>query len=269
MEANNYGLLSIEDLMGNQPISIAIAESDDTFLSIIKYVVTKNQHINLVQVSKNGYHFLNYCIHNVLPDVLLISYELDLIDGIQTTAILKRLFPHVKVIILSNHLTLQALTLSIKVGALGFKPKSIFNELDKSPDKSKIEARLMNAIYKVNNGDYHISNLILKDLPITPEFLQARALSAMDDKIFLKTMEQLKLTEKESIVILLYCTNLTKPQIADLLDISTKTLDNHLTHIARKIKSNSTKEMVLQLYRLGIIKTASFNKVNELIVKTE
>lgn len=266
MENNNNGPLSIEDIMLKQPISIAIADNNEALVHVIKNIVAKNKNIELVHTSKNGYNFLNYCIHNLLPDVLIISYELDIIDGIQTTTILKKLFPNVKVIMISNFLTLQALTLSIKAGALGFKPRSIFIELDKSPEKSKIESRLINTIYKVNNGDYHISNLILKDLPITPELLQTRSLYANDDKIFKQTMEQLNLTEKESIIILLYCTNLTKAQIADLIDISVKTIDNHLTNIAKKIKSHSTKEMVLQLYRLGIIKTASFNKVNELII---
>jgi DNA-binding NarL/FixJ family response regulator len=266
MENNVYSPLSIEALILKQPITIAIADSSDIFIDTLRKILGKNPEIEIVHTSKNGYNFLNYCVHNLLPDVLIISYELDLIDGVQTTTILRKLFPNVKVLMISNFLTLQALSLSIKAGALGFKPRSIFTELEKSSEKNKIESRLIGTIYKVNNGDYHISSLILKDLPITPELLQTRTLYANDEKIFKQTMEQLNLTEKESIVILLYCTNLTKAQIADLIDISVKTLDNHLTNIAKKIKSHSTKEMVLQLYRLGIIKTASFNKVNELII---
>lgn len=269
MEANISGFLSIDDLIGKQTLSVALAETEDKYVLAIKSVLEKNQNVNLVNVSKNGYAILNYCMHNNLPNVILISYELDLIDGIQTTTILKRLFPEVRIIILSSHVTLQALLLSIKVGALGFKPKCIFNDSERNAFKQTLETRLLSSIYKVNNGDYHISNLIFKDLKITPEFIQARALEKIGNKEFNDVITKLNLTEKEVLIILLYCTNLTKLQIADILDISVKTIDNHLTKIARKIKSNSTKDMVLQLYRLGIIKTASFDKMNELIINRE
>jgi DNA-binding NarL/FixJ family response regulator len=266
MEANISGFLSVDDLMDKYSISVALAETDEKYISAIKSILEKNQTINLVNISKNGYCILDYCLHNDLPDVLLISYELDLIDGIQTTTILKKIFPEIKIIILSNYVTLQSLMLSIKVGALGFKPKSIFKDDEKNLIKKGIEARLTNSIYKVNNGDYYISNLIFKDLLITPEFIQARALADINSKEFNKIITQLNITDKEVVITLMYCTNLTKPQIADLLGISVKTLDNHLTKIARKINSNSTKDLVLQLYRLGIIKTASYNKINELII---
>ena len=261
---NTKSLFSISSLLANSPITIAIADSNQKVINGIEHIVEKFDGGIVISTFTNGYQLLKYCQNNNLPDVFIISYELDVIDGIQTTTILKRLYPEVKIMIISEYTTLTALTTSISAGALGFVPKNMVDEYNKNVNKDLHKYNFHLAIKRVTNGDYYFSKMLFQNQTITPELLNSRTIATISLKELKTVTQELKLTEKEITVLLMYCTNLTKLQITELISISLKTLDNHITHISRKINTNCTKDMLMQLYRLGIVQTAKYNKYNEL-----
>lgn len=261
---NPRNILSISSLLANKPITIAIAESNQKLLNKIEKILEQFDDCIVVSTFSDGYKLLKYCQTNILPDIFIIAYELEVIDGIQTTTILKRLYPDVKIIIVSEYTTLTALTTSISAGALGFVPKKSVEEYSNNINRDIHKYNFHLSIKRVSNGDYYFSKMSFQNQTITPEILNSRTIATISLKELQTVTQELKLTEKEVTVLLMYCTNLTKLQITELISISLKTLDNHITHISRKINTNCTKDMLLQLYRLGIVQTAKYNKYNEL-----
>jgi DNA-binding NarL/FixJ family response regulator len=144
------------------------------------------------------------------------------IRGIEATREIKSVHPQIKILILTMHKRKEYLYHCLSAGAEGYLLKE------------DADTELYAAIKKVQEGGVYISPILSEDL--TDDFVQ---MCRGDLKI-----PSDKLTSREREVVKLIAEGKKNREIADLLCISIRTVENHRANIMRKLKLKNTSELV-------------------------
>lgn len=205
---------------------IKVALVDDN--SFLRHTVLEKlqffDDISCKFVAENGRDLLAKMDKNQTIELILMDIEMPLMNGIEATAEIKRLYPHVKVIIQTVFDTDENIFKAIKAGADGYLLKEI------SPDE------LHKAIIDtLNGGAYMTPSIALKTLrmfrqPIDFETEQADA--------------DIKLTEREVKVLEQLATGIKYEQIAANLFVSTGTIRKHIENIYFKLQVHNKLEAI-------------------------
>jgi DNA-binding NarL/FixJ family response regulator len=97
-------------------ITIAIADDHKILKEGIKTVLSFYEDIKVVADADNGRQLLNILVQ-VEPDVILLDLQMPIMDGITTLPKILKLYPRIKVIILSMHNDVTMISKLLKFGA--------------------------------------------------------------------------------------------------------------------------------------------------------
>ena len=163
----------------------------------------------------------------IKPDVVILDISMPKMSGIEIANILKKDKPEIKVIIFSSYTDEKTIFQSIRAGAKGFLPKDSMRE------------DLIDAIKKVNQGLEYMSeripNTILMDYINNSEY--------SDDEKYGNSKIAL-LTKREKEVLNLIAEGGSYKEIAEVLFISSRTVETHKNNILQKLELKSTIELV-------------------------
>jgi DNA-binding NarL/FixJ family response regulator len=159
------------------------------------------------------------------------------LDGLATSARLKQRGDDVKIIIVSGRDDRDALFSSITAGARGY--------IAKDADA----AQLLGAIELVAKGGTAFGGSIAEGL--------AEGVTGLDYSPGEYERRRLDLSERELEVLRLLATPMTAAQIASQLFLSTKTVQNHVSSIYRKMGVRSRSEAVVKGMELHFISGGS------------
>jgi len=165
-----------------------------------------------------------------MPDVLLMDILLPKMSGIAITEKLRREFPDIKVIMLTASINDESIIDSFKAGALGYLSKSIQRE------------ELIQAIKEVNSGKEYLAKSISETVLDNYKKAKDRTIN-----------QHYEITTRELQIIELFTEGLSYKEIADKLNISTRTVESHKNHIFEKLEINSIADLVKYAIRHGII----------------
>lgn len=158
-------------------------------------------------------------------DILVTDYNLPDDDGLSLVRKVKRLWPEIKILVLSMHSESHLVKEILKEGINGYVLKKDSKE------------ELINALYAVKKGDLYVSNEINKML--------VRNLHQPD--------EQKLLTEREREILKLIAKEFTNKMIAEALFISERTVETHRKNIFRKTKTSSLVGLIKFAYANNLI----------------
>jgi DNA-binding NarL/FixJ family response regulator len=168
-------------------------------------------------------------IQEKLPDVVLMDVELPETSGAAATTTIRRLAPQTQVLALTMHRDAKSVISMLRAGALGYLLKT------------STRAELTAAIRKVSLGqavlDPAIARIVIDELAppvdssVTPSVLTARELEVLE----------------------LVAAAKSSRQIAELLGLSPKTVDNVRAHIIRKLGARNKLEAVTIALHHGLI----------------
>ena len=145
-------------------------------------------------------------------DILVTDYNLPDDDGLSLVRKVKRLWPEIKILVLSMHSEAHLVKEILKEGINGYVLKKDSKE------------ELINALYAVKKGELYVSHEINKML--------VRNLHQPD--------EQKLLTEREREILKLIAKEFTNRMIAEALFISERTVETPRKNIFRKTKNKFT-----------------------------
>jgi len=145
-------------------------------------------------------------------DILVTDYNLPDDDGLSLVRKVKRLWPEIKILVLSMHSEAHLVKEILKEGINGYVLKKDSKE------------ELINALYAVKKGELYVSHEINKML--------VRNLHQPD--------EQKLLTEREREILKLIAKEFTNRMIAEALFISERTVEPPRKNIFRKTKNKFT-----------------------------
>jgi DNA-binding NarL/FixJ family response regulator len=171
---------------------------------------------------------------SLLPDVILMDVSMPKMTGVEATRIIKREFPHIGIIALTMYEEQQYIFDLVRGGATGY--------LLKDSDSDQI----VKAIQSVYRGDSLIHPAVASK--ILAEF------SLMTQKKGKKSgWVEHDLTEREITVLRLVADGKTNKEIANHLDLSEKTVKNHVRNIFHKLQVYDRTQAAILAIRKGLI----------------
>jgi DNA-binding NarL/FixJ family response regulator len=172
------------------------------------------------------------------PDVVLIDAQLRGLDGVQTTALIKRRQPQVRVVVLTETKTNDCLRESLQVGADGFVLKEAgFDELLKAL-RSVVQGR---KYLSPEVSPLLVEGYLNPDLPSDGEPDRLR-----------------RLTLRERSILQLVAEGRTNRAAAEFLCLSPKTVEKHRASLMRKLCLRNAAELMLAAIEMGLIERPAF-----------
>lgn len=205
-------------------IKLLIADDHRLFRDGINSFFTKEDDITTVGEAGDGQEVLDFLKRNEV-DVLVMDISMPNLDGIQAAERVKKMYPSVKIIMLTMHDTSNYIRKLLTIGVDGYLLKTT------------TKAELMNAIHKVVTGEKIYGN------DVQHAFINSFNSNVISDEI--------KLTKREKEILLLICEELSTAEIADQLFISVYTVESHRKNLFAKTGAKNV---------VGLVKFAIENK---------
>lgn len=212
-------------------IKVLIADDHQIIIDGLKSLLKDKKQIEVVAEATNGKEALD-TLSLIKVDVTLMDIDMPVLNGIEATKEIKKLYPGTKVIILSMHKESGLIKTLIQIGADGY--------LLKNSDKDE----LVDAITRVASGQQHFSaDVTMSLLDKTPD----KSLQFQPDK------RVLDLTNREIEILKLITEGFSNKEIGDKLFISHRTVDSHRTNIMKKIGVNNIAGLIRFAIKTGFV----------------
>ena len=204
-----------------EPYCLVLADDHAMFRQGIKKILQENSALKVVGEATDGLELINL-LKKVRTDAVILDISMPSIRGIEATREIKNVYPEIKILILTMHKRKEYLYHCLSAGAEGYLLKE------------DADTELYAAIKKVRKGDIYISPILFEKL--TDDFVQ------MCRGNFKVTSDRLSLRERE--IVKLIAEGKKNKEIADILYISIRTVENHRANIMKKLKLKNTPELV-------------------------
>jgi DNA-binding NarL/FixJ family response regulator len=172
------------------------------------------------------------------PDLVLCDLNLPDGNGLTLTRQLHRLYPQIKVVIVTLHMEDEAILGALRAGAAAFVTKD-------TPGEAMVAT-----IRRVVRGEYPINDRVTEYPGVAARLLdEFRGIDAAAEAGALSP-----LTARELGVLEAAAVGQSNKEIARLLAISDQTVKNHMTSIMRKLAVNDRTQAVMHALRHGWLK---------------
>ncbi|HUR10384.1 MAG TPA: response regulator transcription factor [Flavitalea sp.] len=213
-----------------RPIKVAIADDHALFRQGVKTALSVKKDVELIAEADNGMQLLNLLKH-IEPDVILLDIQMPIMDGIQTLPEIRKVRPEAKVIILSMHNDHSMISTLMEIGANSY--------LTKNSDSETI----YQAIKTCYEQEFFFNELTNKAL------LTGLRTKRSD----IGGQQEADLSDKELRVLKLMCEEKTTKEIADIVDISPRTVEAIRDKLKTKTGAKSMAGLVMYAVKNGII----------------
>lgn len=176
----------------------------------LKKLLEFDGDIEVIGEANDGLECLDF-LEKVVPQVVLLDIDMPKMNGLEVLQKIKEKKIEVKVIILTVHNEIEYLIKAVNIGIDGYMIK----------DSESSELR--KAIFHVIDGETYIQ-------PSLIPLLKSRILERDKDEIKIE-----KLTKRELEILKLLSIGLYNKEIGEKLNISERTVKNHVSNIFRKI----------------------------------
>ena len=202
------------------PIRILIADDHAVVRSGLRALLLADPEIEVVGEAKDGSETLELA-GTLHPDVVLLDVTMPPENGIKTAKRLKAAHPEIVLLFLTMHEDEALLHEALRAGAAGYVTKRAE------------ESEILQAIHAVIHGDIYVHPAMTRALlhrPVTTEHRRG--------------VPEVSLTRRELDVLRLLAKGNTNRQIAGLLDLSMRTVENHRANLMGKLGLESRVELV-------------------------
>jgi DNA-binding NarL/FixJ family response regulator len=211
-------------------IKVAIADDHALFRAGVRTALSAKKDVELIAEADNGMQLLNLLRH-IEPDVILLDIQMPIMDGIQTLPEIRKLRPEAKVIILSMHNDHSMISKLMEIGANSY--------LTKNSDSETI----YQAIKTCYEQEFFFNELTNKAL-LTGLRTKRTDINGPQD---------VNLSDKEVRVLKLMCEEKTTKEIADIVEISPRTVEAIRDKLKTKTGAKSMAGLVMYAVKNGII----------------
>jgi DNA-binding NarL/FixJ family response regulator len=211
-------------------IKVAIADDHALFRAGVRTSLATKKDVELIAEADNGMQLLNLLKH-VEPDIILLDIQMPIMDGIQTLPEIRKIRPDARVIILSMHNDHSMISKLMEIGANSY--------LTKNSDSETI----YQAIKTCYEQEFFFNELTNKAL-LTG--LRTKRTDVIGP-------QEVNLSDKEIRVLKLMCEEKTTKEIADIVEISPRTVEAIRDKLKTKTGAKSMAGLVMYAVKNGII----------------
>lgn len=211
-------------------IRVAIADDHALFRAGVKTSLSSRKDVQMVAEAENGMQLLNLLKH-ITPDVILLDIQMPIMDGLMTLPEIKRLYPDLKVIMLSMHNDHSVITRMMEIGANSYLTKDSDSEM------------IYQAIKTCFEQEFYFNDLTNKAL-----------LNGLRMK---RPVEQevpdVSLNDKEVTILKLMCEEKSTREIAVAVDLSPRTVEAIRDKLKTKTGAKSLAGLIMYAVKAGIV----------------
>lgn len=209
-------------------ISVVVADDHDLVRMGIVRMLSDSRNLEVVGQAASGEEAVKLS-RDLAPDIVLMDVRMPGIGGLAATRKIVAYDSEIKVIALTAYTDDPFPAKLMQAGASGFITKG------SSPEQ------MLDAVLKVARGQRYISPEVAQDMALKPFN------SASDESPFAQLSER----ELQISLMILACDKV--PEIADKLNISTKTVNSYRYRLFEKLDIKGDVELALLAVRHGLI----------------
>lgn len=217
-------------------IKIGIAEDQEIYRNGLVSMFNEYDDFQVCIVANNGNELLANIGNNV-PDVVLMDYRMEQMDGVQTTKTLLKSYPNIKILMLSMFDAADHIIRAIENGAHGYLTKD-----GEAEDIVLAIRSVMSTGYYLNDRTSKILiTRMVRSGKIEPKFAG----------------NKVTFTEIEMNVIKLICKEHSTSEIAEKLHKSKRTIDGHRQNVMKKMGAKNVTGVVMYAVKNQLIDVTS------------
>ncbi len=202
-------------------VKIILADDHKMIREGIKALLSKTNHIQIVGEAGSGQQVLDL-LQQQTADLVLMDINMPELNGIETTKIIRKTHPKVKVLALTMHNDDAHIISMLEAGTNGY----ILKTSDRATLEKAIEQVSANKTY------------------FPPEVAQALLEHHLKLKRTSTRQSTVVLTNREKEVLYWIAEGLTNIEIAEKLFISKRTVDAHRRNLLDKLNAKNTANLV-------------------------
>lgn len=206
-----------------EQISAIIVDDHKIFRESLTYVLESQASVSVIAQANNGREFLDILKHKK-PDIVLLDIEMPEMDGVEATREALKIYPDLKILVLSMHNDEEFYSAMIDYGVKGF----ILKESD--------VVEVIRAVNEIIKGSLYFSQDLLLGL------LKKRKENIAVD-----------LTTREQEVLALIAKGLSNTEIGEKLYISARTVEKHRAELLLKTESKNSISLVVYAIKNGLV----------------
>ncbi len=211
---------------------IVLADDHTLLRQGLKKIIEGETDLTVIGDVGDGIALLRL-LKKMTPDMVILDISMPHLRGIEATCEIKKVHPRVKVLILTMHKDVEFVHQAFAAGAHGYVLKE------------SMDTELFSAIRKIREGKIYVCSQLREML--ANDWVQAsqeNRTSANDVHI---------LSEREREVLKMLAEGKTSKDIADLLFISTRTVEHHRSNIQCKLNLKTTADLIRYAIKKGYL----------------
>ena len=212
-------------------ISVLVADDHALIRAALVSVLNETDDIRVVAEASNGADAVELA-HKHSPTVVVLDVDMPGVDAFHAASHILQLKPRTGIMFLTASDSDRSIEQALKSGALGYVVKS------DNPDS------IPEGIRAVSRGEQYFSHR-------AAERVRGDAMSMRRRKV--TGTRGMALSEREVEVLRYVGKGYAKKQIAEMLGISVKTVDKHVTSVMEKLDIHDRVELALYAVREGFI----------------
>ncbi|OAB78596.1 response regulator [Cochleicola gelatinilyticus] len=202
--------------------SVVVVDDHNLLSEAIGNLVNDFDHFNLLYTCKNGQDLLEKLkFPDKIPNIVLMDINMPILNGIETTKILTEKYPDINVLALSIEENENTILKMLRAGAKGY----LMKDTKKEVLREALEQTMEKGYYHTNT----IAQILVGSLTKKPSEVQ--------------------LKERELEFMKHACTEKTYKEIADIMCLSTKTIEGYRDSIYEKLEIKNRIGLVLYAIR--------------------
>lgn len=216
--------------MKNEIIRVAMADDHILLRNALASLINNSGKCKVIIECSNGKELIDYLKSNQNIDVIILDLNMPVLDGYDTSVTLQKLFPEIKILMLTMYDSELALIRLLKAGVKGFMKKDIHPK------------ELLYAIESVHENGYYYS-------PQTSSKLAG--LFRDDENSY--PLDKIMLTENEIYFLKLVCSERTYKEIASELKLNPRSIDSMRDNLFTRLDIKSRVGLAMYAIKHGIV----------------
>jgi len=212
-----------------EPIRLVIADDSRQFRAGLRALLSTADELEVIGEAADGERVVAMA-SALQPDVIMMDLQMPGFGGIEATRRVLRGSPHISILVLSMFDDDDSIFAALQAGARGYLLKGA------------LKSEILRAVRAVSSGEAIFGPAIARrliDFFATPRpSAQAQAFP--------------ELTERERQILALVAQHQTNPQIARQLQLSPKTIRNHVSNVFTKLQVADRAEAILRAQQAGL-----------------
>jgi len=211
-------------------IKVAIADDYKIYRDGLKLCLSADDNLQFLFEAENGRELMQ-SLEVQQPDVVLMDLKMPLLDGVESTKIIREKFPQIKVLVVTMYESDKFIIHLMENGANGYLLKNA------APKE------IIKAIYTVHENGYYFNDLVNKAL--------LKKL-VMKNNLAPSFNEDVELTEQEHKVLQLICEEKTVAEIGAELSLSPRYVEGIREKLIDKVGVRNTAGLVMFAVKNGM-----------------